>query len=130
MYTHQDGLPSIIHARVLSVLVRRMLYNTASMLFATFITMYNLELRLLTILITLLPTATLSKLEALCVSNEGVIGNLHSQISGLQQKVGQLEGEREALQSSQRTSGEQLSTRIRVLEKVRVWGGGRVGGVQ
>ena len=89
--------------------------------------MYNLELRLLTILITLLPTATLSKLEALHVSNEGVIGNLHSQISGLQQKVGQLEGEREALQSSQRTSGEQLSTRIRVLEKVRVWGGGRGG---
>ena len=79
------------------------------------------------ILITLLPIATLSKLEALRVSNEGVIGNLHSQISGLQQKVGQLEGEREALQSSQRTSGEQLSTRIRVLEKVRVWGGGRGG---
>lgn len=79
------------------------------------------------ILITLLPTATLSKLEALRVSNEGVIRNLHSQISGLQQKVGQLEGEREALQSSQKTSGEQLSTRIRVLEKVRVWGGGRGG---
>ena len=71
-------------------------------------------------MITLLPTATLSKLEALRVSNEGVIGNLHLQISVLQQKVDQLEGEREVLQSSQRTSGEQLTTRIRVLEKVRV----------
>lgn len=54
------------------------------------------------------------------MSNEGVIGNLHSQMSVLQQKVDQLEGEREVLQSSQRTSGEQLTTRIRVLEKVRV----------
>lgn len=64
------------------------------------------------------PTATLSKLEALRVSHEGVIENLRSQISGLQQRIGQLEEERETLLSSQRTSGEQQTSRIRALEKV------------
>jgi len=49
-----------------------------------------------------------------------VIENLRSQISGLQQRIGQLEEEKETLLSSQRTSGEQQTTRIRALEKV--WG--------
>lgn len=61
---------------------------------------------------------TLGKLEALRVSNEGVIENLRSQITNLQQKLHQLETEQETLLSSQRSSSEQHNTRLKVLERV------------
>ena len=62
---------------------------------------------------------TLGKLEALRVSNEGVIENLRSQITNLQQKLQLLESEQETLMSSQRNSNEQNSARLRSLERVR-----------
>ena len=62
--------------------------------------------------------ATLGKLEALRVSNDGVIENLRSQITLLQQKLQQTESERESLQRSQRSSSEEQSVRIRTLERV------------
>ena len=61
---------------------------------------------------------SLGKLEALRVSNEGVIENLRSQIASLQQKLQQLETEQETMMTSHRSSSEQHNSRLRSLERV------------
>lgn len=61
---------------------------------------------------------TLGKLEALRVSNDGVIENLRLQIANLQQKLQQLEAEQESMMTSHRSSSEQHNSRLRSLERV------------
>ncbi len=63
-------------------------------------------------------TVSLGKLEALRVSNEGVVENLRSQIAGLQEKLQQLEAEQETMVTSHRSSSEQHNSRLRSLERV------------
>ncbi len=60
----------------------------------------------------------MGRLEAVCVSSEGVVENLQSRITALQQSIKLLEEERDALKTSQRDSGESNSAQIRSLEKV------------
>ncbi len=64
-------------------------------------------------------TASLARLEAVRVAHQGKIGELQSQLSGMQEKLGWLEREREAMLSSQSTASQKQTERIKALEKVR-----------
>lgn len=63
--------------------------------------------------------ANKGRLEALCVSNEGIIKDLQSQITGLEQKILLLEEERNALKGSQDSVNEYQTAQIKSLEMVR-----------
>lgn len=63
-------------------------------------------------------TGTVGKLEALRVSNEGVIENLRSQVDSLQSKLKVFEEEREGLLTSQYTLKEKQAATIKALERV------------
>ena len=60
----------------------------------------------------------MAKLEALRVSNEGVIKNLQSELAALQDKLKLLQEERDGLESSRLNITESQSVRIKALEKV------------
>ena len=60
----------------------------------------------------------IGRLEALCKSNEGVVGELQAAIAGLEQRIKQLVEDKEALEDSRSQSDETKWAQIRALEKV------------
>ena len=60
----------------------------------------------------------MAKLEALRISNEGVIRNLQSELAALQDKLRLLQEERDGLENSRLNITESQGARIKALEKV------------